>query len=292
MKRRKSSGGGGANWMDTYGDMVTLLLTLFVMLYAMSSLDQQKWEIFVKSIYPSSSDKQEIAINQPIDEGTYDVNGNIEMEELVDDEMETLYLVLAEQFNSMGIEGVTLSRGEDYTFIAFEDKTFFEGDGSELTEQGGQTLDVFCQAIAPLKDKISQINIMGHTSQGDPERPNTPRTDRMLSSMRAAEVTIYIQESNVIQPEKMISTGFGQFRPVDTFETFEGRAKNRRVEILMIDEGADIKSLNQYYEEYTSGVNADRTVSTDGFKSTESGPEDGMMPQDVEGSGAQEPAAQ
>ena len=90
----------------------------------------------------------------------------------------------------------------------------------------------------------------------------------------------------------MISTGFGQFRPVDTFETFEGRAKNRRVEILMIDEGADIKSLNQYYEEYTSGVNADRTVSTDGFKSTESGPEDGMMPQDVEGSGAQEPAAQ
>ena len=283
MKRRKSSGGGGANWMDTYGDMVTLLLTFFVMLYAMSSLDQQKWEIFVKSIYPSSSDKQEIAINQPIDEGTYDVNGNIEMEELVDDEMETLYLVLAEQFNSMGIEGVTLSRGEDYTFIAFEDKTFFEGDSSELTEQGGQTLDVFCQAIAPLKDKISQINIMGHTSQGDPERPNTPRTDRMLSSMRAAEVTIYIQESNVIQPEKMISTGFGQFRPVDTFETFEGRA---------IDEGADIKSLNQYYEEYTSGVNADRTVSTDGFKSTESGPEDGMMPQDVEGSGAQEPAAQ
>ena len=92
MKRRKSSGGGGANWMDTYGDMVTLLLTFFVMLYAMSSLDQQKWEIFVKSIYPSSSDKQEIAINQPIDEGTYDVNGNIEMEELVDDEMETLYL--------------------------------------------------------------------------------------------------------------------------------------------------------------------------------------------------------
>ena len=176
MKRRKSSGGGGANWMDTYGDMVTLLLTFFVMLYAMSSLDQQKWEIFVKSIYPSSSDKQEIAINQPIDEGTYDVNGNIEMEELVDDEMETLYLVLAEQFNSMGIEGVTLSRGEDYTFIAFEDKTFFEGDSSELTEQGGQTLDVFCQTIAPLKDKISQINIMGHTSQGDPERPNTEAT--------------------------------------------------------------------------------------------------------------------
>ena len=38
--------------MDTYGDMVTLLLTFFIMLYSMSSLSEQKWEIFVRSIYP------------------------------------------------------------------------------------------------------------------------------------------------------------------------------------------------------------------------------------------------
>ena len=39
--KKKKSGGGGANWMDTYGDMVTLLLCFFVMLYSMSTLDKE-----------------------------------------------------------------------------------------------------------------------------------------------------------------------------------------------------------------------------------------------------------
>ena len=42
-KRKQRPTDGGGNWMDTYGDMVTLLLTFFVMLYAMSSLDVAKW---------------------------------------------------------------------------------------------------------------------------------------------------------------------------------------------------------------------------------------------------------
>ena len=41
--KKKKSGGGGANWMDTYGDMVTLLLCFFVLLYSISSIDEQKW---------------------------------------------------------------------------------------------------------------------------------------------------------------------------------------------------------------------------------------------------------
>ena len=44
-RRKKSSGGGGANWMDTYGDMVTLLLCFFVLLYSMSDIDKEKYEI-------------------------------------------------------------------------------------------------------------------------------------------------------------------------------------------------------------------------------------------------------
>lgn len=49
IKRKKSSGGGGANWMDTYGDMVTLLLCFFVLLYSISSIDQTKWMLVVQS---------------------------------------------------------------------------------------------------------------------------------------------------------------------------------------------------------------------------------------------------
>lgn len=265
MKKGNRPTDGGGNWMDTYGDMVTLLLTFFVMLYAMSSIDQQKWQIFVRSIYPSSSEtQQEVAMNAPA--GDLPMEGSEPMEVEASDalNMDELYLTLAQKMNDIGIDGVTLSRGEDYTFIVFEDKTFFDGESSVITEQGKTVLGVFCDAIAPARDYLSQINIMGHTSQGNPDRPNNVRTDRMLSAMRGAEVCIFIQQRDIIEPEKLVSIAYGQFRPIDTFETKEGRARNRRVEILMIDKDADVRSLNEYYEEYKNGANAETTIVTDG----------------------------
>ena len=50
MSKKKRPTDSGGSWMDTYGDMVTLLLTFFIMLYSMSNLDAQKWSVFVKSI--------------------------------------------------------------------------------------------------------------------------------------------------------------------------------------------------------------------------------------------------
>ena len=66
MSRRKGGGGDeGGNWMDTYGDMVTLLMTFFVLLYSMSNLDAKKWEVFVRSINPDKGVDQaeQVAVN-------------------------------------------------------------------------------------------------------------------------------------------------------------------------------------------------------------------------------------
>lgn len=266
---RKKKGGSpdaGGNWMDTYGDMVTLLLTFFVMLYAMSNINEQKWQIFVKSINPNvDQQQQEVAINQE-GSGENDVTGSMEIPDAPPEnvDIDKLYLTFSEKMDELGISGVTASRGEDYTFISFANEAFFNGDSSDLTQKGQQALDVFCEVIATQSGNIQQINIMGHTAQGDPNKPNNPRTDRMLSAMRAAEVSIYIQGKNVIEPEKLVSISYGQFRPVDTSETREGRAKNRRVELLLIDAGVDMKSLNEYYEDYISGNNEDKTIVTDG----------------------------
>lgn len=285
MKKKQRPTDGGGNWMDTYGDMVTLLLTFFVMLYSMSNLNEQKWEVFVRSIFPASEEKMEeqVAVNTPIDDAEMEeLEGMTQIpENTAEVDMNTLYLTIAERMNEIGIDGVTISRGQDYTFIEFQDKTFFDGDSSMLTKQGENTLEVFCDSISPAKNLLSQVNIMAHTAQGDPEHPNNPRTDRMLSAMRAAEVCIFIQTRNTVQPEKLVNISYGQFRPIDTNDTREGRARNRRVEILMIDEGADIRSMNEYYEEFNSGVNADTTVVTSGqpagashgFESTDSGRE-------------------
>ncbi len=268
MSRRKKGGGGEdcGSWMDTYGDMVTLLLCFFVMLYSMSSLDQQKWEIFVKSIFPNSNDEQQIAINENILEGEYDVSGNLQMEnELEMDDLDKLWLALQKKLEENGLaEGVTMSKGEGYAFISFENHAFFNPDQSMLTTEATRVLDIFCEAIAPQADDISQIEILGHTAQADPNHRNNPRTDRLLSAMRSAEVAAYIQNKDIIDPSKLIGMSYGQFRPVDTFETREGRAKNRRVEFLIIDNGADIKSMNDFYDEI-NGVEEEDTSVPDGF---------------------------
>ena len=266
MSRRKKGGGGEdcGSWMDTYGDMVTLLLCFFVMLYSMSSLDQQKWEVFVKSIFPSSGDTEQIAINQDISEAEYDVSGNMEFDESVSDpeNPEELYIALMEALSSSGIEGVSISREDGYTFLVFENQAFFEGDKSDLTSEAVMILDILCNVVQQYEASIAQINIMGHTAQARADRANNARTDRVLSAMRSAEVAAYIQNKNIIDPSKLVGLSYGQYRSVSENDTSEGRAKSRRVEFLIIDSDADIKSMNDYYDELTNSINAGSVLVT------------------------------
>ena len=269
MGRRKKGGGGGedcGSWMDTYGDMVTLLLCFFVMLYSMSSLDQQKWEVFVKSIFPSSGETEQIAINQDISEAEYDVSGNMDFDESVSDpeNPEELYIALMEALSSSGVEGVSISKEDGYTFLVFENQAFFEGDKSDLTSEAIMILDVLCSVLEQYESSIAQINIMGHTAQANPDRANNPRTDRILSAMRSAEVAAYIQNKDIIDPSKLVGLSYGQYRSVSENDTSEGRAKNRRVEFVIIDSGADIKSMNDYYDEFTNSMNAGNVLVTGG----------------------------
>lgn len=286
MKKKKGNRptDGGGNWMDTYGDMVTLLLTFFIMLYSMSSLSEQKWEIFVRSIYPEDVKEAQEQIDVG---GIIDPDAAVEgmkPDELTTDDAEDLnklYLTIAQRMNENGAEGVSISRGDGYTYVSFNDNVFFNGNESAITESGQRILAAFCSAISPMSDKLSQINIMAHTAQGDPRRLNNPRVDRMLSAMRGAEVCTFIQEKNVIGPDKLINISYGQFRPAASNDTSEGRAKNRRVEMLLIDEGTAERSISEYIEEYNSGKNADKTVVTgsqngnadSGFTQTQPSPE-------------------
>ena len=148
MSKRKAGGGDeGGNWMDTYGDMVTLLMTFFVLLYSMSNLDAKKWEVFVRSINPDKGVDQaeQVAINGVMDDTEDVLDGGSDIPEQEVFDTEQLYLILAEELERQGVDGVELSRGEDYTFIVFQDRTFFGGDSSELTDTGREVLDVFCE---------------------------------------------------------------------------------------------------------------------------------------------------
>ena len=270
MSKKNRPTDSGGNWMDTYGDMVTLLLTFFIMLYSMSNLDAQKWTIFVKSIPNIQNQGSEnITINsQMSDTPEVDSKGQeIGQEDLQAEDVNKLYLTIAESLNQAGVKEATVIRGDDYTYVSFANNVFFGANSSVLTREGQAVLYTFAKAIAPAAGGIEQVNIMSHTAKvtdNSQINPQIIRKDRILSAMRSAEVCIYLQQQNVIKPEKLVDISYGEYRPIADNSTEEGRIKNRRIEFLLLDNGAKERDLNEYYKEFKSGEYANTTVVTVG----------------------------
>lgn len=247
--KKKKRESGGANWMDTYGDMVTLLLCFFVLLYSMSTVSSEKWEILVRSFNPDAAEVSQIVVGEQQNTLSDPVSGGAKPDETVDD-FDELYYQLSEYVTENNLQSqLELSRGDGFTFITFRDNVFFDGDSYILKDEGKVILDEFCQAIYEARDSIQEIQVLGHTSQATPDTPNEPVSDRFLASDRATEVLLYIQQKNIIEPSKLVSSGFGQHRPISSFDTREDRARNRRVEILITKNDSVVKTLEQYYEE-------------------------------------------
>ena len=147
-------------------------------------------------------------------------------------------------------DSVSLSQGSGYVFISFDDTVFFDGDSYVLREDGKAVLDGIAQPIAEAADSINEIRVLGHTAQAVPDEPNNVTKDRFLASNRATVVTIYLQEKNIIDPARLISVGYGQWRPVSSNATSEERAHNRRVELVI--SGLDVSDsasdgITEYY---------------------------------------------
>ena len=265
MKRKEKSSGGGANWMDTYGDMVTLLLCFFVLLYSISSVDENKWMALVKSFNPDASPTavEESGSQGPADEASEGMSIEESEEALaeqaeIDRAIEQLYQALVdyEQQSELGAS-IETTRGDGYVFISFDDAVFFAGERYDLLEQGQEVLADLCAIFDTAADSIDEIRVMGHTAQLRDNQENRVENDRFLSSNRATNATIFIQENSAITGARILSEGYGQHRPIDDNSTAEGKGHNRRVEIIIT--GRDVlsgagSSVEQYYTQRSGGA--------------------------------------
>lgn len=247
MKKRKSAPEGGASWMDTYGDMVTLLLCFFVLLYSISTVDQAKWEMIVKSFNPDAEDVSQI-VTEERKEGNEDVPGS--MNEQAEEDFDELFEKLKMSVKEAGLTAeVDLYKGDGYTFVTFRDSIFFDGNSSVIKPEGKQILEKFAEIISGVSQSVKEIQVLGHTTQASASSNINVDTDRVLSAERAANVTVYLQQKTKVSPEKLVSVGYGQYRPIAPFDTEKNRAKNRRVELIISKAGSVEKSLDEYYSE-------------------------------------------
>jgi chemotaxis protein MotB len=127
-----------------------------------------------------------------------------------------------------------------------KDKIEIDGSDEEITIRlmGESTFDsgkaVIRPQMKPLLKKVAEliqgnandIIIAGHTDNV-PILSGPYRTNLRLSTARASAVAEYIISHSKINPQRISTMGFGEYRPIDTNETSEGRQKNRRVEIIL-----------------------------------------------------------
>lgn len=268
MKKKSGGGEGGANWMDTYGDMVTLLLCFFVLLYSMSTIDEEKWKQVAMSFNPnalstptdpglgtSSGPFQEENENNP---GVADPSDLLEQamkekekeQQTIDSNIEKLYQQMKEYLDQRDLgKNVEITKGDGGIYLSFADAVFFAGDSYFLLNEGQELLRGIAPMLTEAKDSIDEIRIMGHTAQAY-DHPNIVEDDRMLASERAAQVTAFLQENCQVDPARLVSQGYGQHRPVAENDDVN-RWKNRRVEMVIT--GKDLMDkLGDALEQYTT----------------------------------------
>ena len=219
--------------MDTYGDMVTLLLCFFVLLYSMSTISEEKWMLIVQSFNKDAEVSTDDRPLGPDGESDQEKGDDMPMtQDQVNEQIEAILEYLAEYTAGQAdSDSVSTATGDGYMFISFNDDTFFGGDSYELTNRAREVLGGLCPMLEEMKPYINEIQISGHTASA--QGTYNPYKDWRLSSDRAAMVAAFIWENTTIQAARLTSVGNGQWLPVAGNEAESDRSKNRRVEIMI-----------------------------------------------------------
>ena len=251
IKKKSGGGGGGANWMDTYGDMVTLLLCFFVLLYSMSTIDQEKWMMIVQSFNKTAIVSTDDSPRGPEGDGADEMGGGMPATTDMDSKMEELLQFLQDTAAAQADDTIVVTTGDGYIYVSFNSSVFFDGDRWALRPEGKAVLDEILPALDAAAPFIDELVISGHTASALGKYD--VRWDYELSSKRATEVLIYLLENSTeLDPARTQSKAFGQWRPVAGNDEESERTKNRRVEMMITGRDLEDKlsdSIAQYYTE-------------------------------------------
>ncbi len=253
VKRKPDEVKPGAAWMNTFADLMNLLLCFFVLLFSMSTVDAQKFELVAASFAQTFSIFSAGAT--AIGDGVLISNGVSQLNELDEyirsmgyeaedtqakDEFEKVsdeQLKAAEQLAEKVAEAVKEEKLDKEIDIDFTTQyVSLTLNGALLFDSGSATIK---QGAYPILDKIgvilqkygeNLIEIEGHTDNV-PIHNSKFANNNELSSARALSVFDYLVETTTLNPANIKHTGRGEYVPVDDNSTPEGRSQNRRVEI-------------------------------------------------------------
>ena len=234
-KQKKCPPEGAADWMMTYGDMVTLLLTFFVMLFTTAEIDGSKLQLI-------------IAAFQGL--GVLEGGNTLESGQLAELGHTIMQLPSAESGRALDnarkkaisqfqpeikSETVRISVDERGLIISLAADSFFESGSDAIDIEESRVL---LQRIAGLLTTLdgSKFAVEGHTDDLPTNSEGPWPSNWELSTARATNVLRYLVDFGVSDDEFRV-VGYGDTQPLASNATEEGRAVNRRIDIVILSEG-------------------------------------------------------
>lgn len=245
---------GAPAWQSTFADLMNLLLCFFVMLFAMSDVDKQKFELIAASFTQSFSvftggaqavgdgilisngvsqlnelDEYMTTMGKAAEQNTEDQDKWEQIEEEQLKESEALSELIEEALQEQSLEGmVDVDFTSQYVSLTLNGALLFDSGSDQIKTDSLPILDKI--GVILKKYGKSIIEIEGHTDNV-PIHTSRFADNNELSSARALSVFNYLIETAGLDPAMVKHTGRGEYVPIADNSTEVGRAKNRRVEI-------------------------------------------------------------
>jgi len=220
--KKKPAVHGGDEWRIAYIDLLTNVLIFFIMAFSLSIADVERLKMFsgyfTGKAVPKGAGTMPQTGRMPIDQP----GGLVPRSSIapVFDELKKL----------SQIPGVQVSQKKEGVYLTLADKLLYDVGQADLKPDALPILDRVAQILT---STAFDLRVEGHTDSVPIHTPQFP-SNWELSATRAVSVVRYLVEVKKIPPARLSAVGYGEFKPVASNETPEGKQSNRRVEMVLI----------------------------------------------------------
>jgi chemotaxis protein MotB len=252
MARRKKKPEEHENherWLVSYADFITLLFAFFTSMYAISTVNEGKYKALSESLQSAFATPTISSVGAIFSgAGTGGLGSGMgEVPRVEEGKPPKISDRFRQNFSPdyrriskaiarlKGKTGLTLMLEERGIVVRLSQLMLFKGGTSEFRSGAYEALDEIAAAI---KGTARAIKIEGHTDN-IPAQSDMYPTNWDLSSARALMVLKYLLRSHSFDPTRLSASGYGEFRPIASNDTLRGRSKNRRVDIVLLNNFRD-----------------------------------------------------